>query len=181
MAVVRAIFELLNRGLFVVMIFLLLLTTFLIMSGGISTLNRVPPLAPGVYVQSEGFALILRKNMRYRLCDATSCIEGGWHDTPAPQSLLRRLWRAPPLHQVRLDSVYMTEPGKHLDRMIIARHRTGWRYAWDHHDIPSDTTHPYLAGIIKDAPQYGGITCLIFGVQDDCFRKVASFTDPEPR
>lgn len=137
-----------------------------------------PPVAAGIYVDVRGYGLILRRNKHYRMCDVKSCIEGTWHDAPAPRSFMRQLRHVPPLRQVTLENVYTTALGQRFYRNVRMRHQKDWHLLW-HQPQPFAPASPHLVGQIENCRRLVDMPCLAYGHAGETLRKAASFADPD--
>jgi hypothetical protein len=165
-------------ALFIMTLLVLMMVFFRVYDSLVAFRN--PAAAPGVYVDAKGYVIMLRKTMRYRLCDVKDCIEGDWHDSAAPRSTLQRLLQRAPQRRVTLDNVYNSALGQRLYSAVRERHMRGWQMPWRAPEAYV-ADRPQLVGQIENCLWFGNMPCLAYGHNGDSFRKAAAFTDPDPR
>jgi hypothetical protein len=138
---------------------------------------QYPYAAEGIYVDPHGYAILLRKNKRYRMCDVKDCIEGDWYDMLGPRPALEWVLRRTPKRMVTLENIYTTALGQRFYRNVRMRHDKDWHLPW-YQPQPLVPASPHLVGQIENCRWLGDMPCFAYGHAGDSFRKSASFADP---
>lgn len=138
-----------------------------------------PYAVEGIYVDSQGYAVLLRKNNRYRMCDVKDCVEGEWYKMPEPRPDFKLTILRASKYMVTLENVYTTPLGQRFYSNVRQQHRRDWHMPW-RADKPAVPPSPHLVGRIENCLWLGNMPCFAYGTDGDSFRKAASFVEPDP-